>query len=286
MAGNKRAKLKKSAAGIVQSLSPSPPVPEPEDDGLIDDLLAQIDQNNGSSSEAAAVMNSIELRHAQEIADTGVKKKDPRSRHRERQAKKASALAASYEPNDQEADARFEREKAEEAAAIKTACEDLGLEMWEVQPDGHCLYAAIADQLACLSLIPPSKANYQTTRETAADYLSRHQDDFLPFIPSVNGEDGQGATDSTGLMTPDQYKTYCSIVRNTGAWGGEPEIMALSKAYNVPIHVVQWGSPSIVCHSPAGDYVDPKLPSVKISYHRRMYGLGEHYNSLRPKLIE
>lgn len=58
-------------------------------------------------------------------------------------------------------------------------------------------------------------------------------------------------------------------------WGGEPEIMALCHAYNVPIHVAQWGQPSIVCHSPDGREVDPKVSGVKVSYHRRMYGLGE-----------
>lgn len=101
-----------------------------------------------------------------------------------------------------------------------------------------------------------------------------HPDDFLPFLPSADGEDGPGATDG-GLMTPSQFSQYCTTIRNTGMWGGEPEIMALCHAYKVPIHVAQWGQPPIVCHSPDGKQVDPRSPSVKVSYHRRMYGLGE-----------
>lgn len=101
-----------------------------------------------------------------------------------------------------------------------------------------------------------------------------HPNDFLPFLPSADGEDGPGATDD-GLMNAKQFANYCSTIRNTGMWGGEPEIMALCHAYNVPIHVAQWGQPPIVCHSPDGRQVDPKFPSVKVSYHRRMYGLGE-----------
>jgi OTU domain-containing protein 6 len=129
-----------------------------------------------------------------------------------------------------------------------------------------------------------------------------HVDDFLPFLPSVDGEDGIGATDP-GFMTPAQFETYCATIRDTGVWGGEPEILALCRAFNIPIHVIQTGKPPIVVHNPRGDptadgYSDKK--TVRISYHRRMYGLGEvsssqtsdfrcliftykHYNSLRPK---
>lgn len=140
------------------------------------------------------------------------------------------------------------------------------------------MFSAIADQLCQLGMISAQQANYKLTRAVASDYMLAHPDDFLPFIPSLDGEDGVGAT-ATGLLTPAQFSKYCATVRDTGAWGGEPEIMALSRAYQVPIHVVQWGAPPIVCHSPTGTEVDPSLSSVKVSYHRRMYGLGEvsHY---------
>jgi OTU domain-containing protein 6 len=164
------------------------------------------------------------------------------------------------------------------------------------------LYAAIADQLALLGILSPAETTYTTTRFAASTYIYNNVDDFLPFLPSVNGEDGIGATDA-GLMTPKQFETYCAAVRDTGVWGGEPEILALCRAFNVPIHVVQGGAPAIVVHNPQGEpteanYGDKKV--VRISYHRRMYGLGEvrrlvnfdpggllfdlqHYNSLRPK---
>ena len=52
-----------------------------------------------------------------------------------------------------------------------------------------------------------------------------NQDDFLPFLASVDGEDMPGATDD-GLMTPDQFKEYCHRVESTAEWGGEPEVSA------------------------------------------------------------
>ena len=101
--------------------------------------------------------------------------------------------------------------------------------------------------------------------------------DFLPFLPSDEGEDGNGATEP-GMMTPAHFERYCASIRDTAIWGGEPEILALSKAYNVPVHVVQHGVPSIVVHDPFEGTTSKSAESkrvVRISYHRRMYGLGE-----------
>ena len=171
----------------------------------------------------------------------------------------------------------------------------------QVTPDGHCLFSAVADQLALLGIIPQSKASYQTCRQAAADYIQTHPDDFLPFLPSEVGEDAAGATDP-GLMTPAQFQRYCATMRSTAAWGGEPEILSLSRAYHVPIHVVQGGTPPVVVHGEDFTTSDPKHV-VYISDHRRMYGLGEvwqnlclrwtcahwynsqHYNSLRPRTL-
>ncbi|KAG9001553.1 hypothetical protein FRB90_011596 [Tulasnella sp. 427] len=287
MAGSKRSKVKAKAAEIIESLSPiqSPPTVQ-DDDELLDDLLAQIDNNPGSSPEAIKVLKDVEANQTKSPSPPLIprigKKKDPKAKFQERQAKKAAALAASLPEDDKEAKARIEQEKADEERAIRSVCDSLGLEMHEINADGHCMFSAIADQLCQLGMIVPQQAHYKLTRTVASDYMLAHPDDFLPFVPSLEGEDGAGATDA-GLMTPAQFSKYCATVRDTGVWGGEPEITALSRAYKVPIHVVQWGAPSIVCHSPNGDDVDPSLPSVKVSYHRRMYGLGEHYNSLRPK---
>jgi OTU domain-containing protein 6 len=117
----------------------------------------------------------------------------------------------------------------------------------------------------------------------------------------LSGEDGVGA-DSPGLMTKAEFQQYCTSVRDTAVWGGEPEILALCRYFNIPIYVVQGGSPPVVSHVPTGTPNEDdirKKPGVRISYHRRMYGLGEvnvspcisnhifiackHYNSLRPK---
>ena len=106
-----------------------------------------------------------------------------------------------------------------------------------------------------------------------------HPEDFAPFLLRVEGEDGAGASDaSSGVIGPREYARYCATIRDTGAWGGEPEILALSRAYAVTIHVVQGGQPPVVVHDPSGASRTDNLKeqrAVRISYHRRMYGLGE-----------
>lgn len=156
---------------------------------------------------------------------------------------------------------------------------------------------------------------HETTRNAAASYIEAHKDDFLPFLASPGGEDAAGATND-GMMTDDEFVQYVANVRNSAEWGGEPEvrcsslcpaslhgrrpltllrspasmdqIQALSKHFDVPIHVVQAAPPFIVSHSPipeqngATSAAESKaLRAARITFHQQMYGLGAHYNSLR-----
>ncbi|KAK7467120.1 OTU protein [Stygiomarasmius scandens] len=280
MGSSKKNKLKKASP-------PSQPATSPEidDNELMDDLIAQLDSKDQTVQvESAIVLQEIEINQQAKTAETN-QKKDSKSRFLARKAKKAAELVNSYAPNDAAEDARLEREAKQEEVDIKRVCDELGVQMFEINPDGHCLFSAVADQLVLLSILPSSQANYATIRLAACNYIYSHPDDFLPFLPSSSGEDGPGST-SEGLMSQREFESYCLSIRDTAVWGGEPEILALSRAYNIPIHVVQSGRPPIVIHNPTGTPNDGDIRDtrvVRISYHRRMYGLGEHYNSLRPK---
>ncbi|KAJ3998204.1 hypothetical protein F5050DRAFT_1887204 [Lentinula boryana] len=277
--GSRRNKLKKAFSPPFQQ---SPPLAESNDDAeLLDDLVAQLDSGNQTvQAESAQVIRDMQRQET--LKDT---KKDSKSRYQARQARKAAALAESYSPSNHETDARLMQEAKQEESDIKRICDELNVQVHEINPDGHCLYSAIADQLALLSIIPPVQANYATTRLAACNYIYSHPDDFIPFLPSTSGEDGPGALNA-GIISPKEFEYYCQAIRDTSEWGGEPEILALSRAFNVPIHVIQSGQPPVVIHNPTGTPNDGDIrdkKAVRISYHRRMYGLGEHYNSLHPQ---
>jgi len=177
---------------------------------------------------------------------------------------------------------RLQREADEENDTILKLCSEFSLTVHEINPDGHCLFSAVADQLSLLGTVPPSQATYENTRKAAANFIHSHPEEFLPFLPSSLGEDGDGALDG-GFMTREQFDNYCTAMRDTAVWGGEPEIVALSRTFNIPIHIVQGGKPPIVVHHPSGQHEEDfaNQSAIWISYHRKLYGLGEHYNSLR-----
>lgn len=80
-------------------------------------------------------------------------------------------------------------------------------------------YIASHHHLTC-----SQSTNPKFTRRTAAQYMLAHPDEFRPFLPSIGGEDAEGATTHDGIMTEKEFKRYCKNVSDTGEWGGEPEV--------------------------------------------------------------
>lgn len=259
---------------------PVVPVVDPGDDDLVNDLLVQLDSRDQTvKEESAAVLNEI---HQEKQAEKlqAKPKQSAKDRFQARLARKAAALTHSAAPDDQEAQARLEKEARDEEEAISRICKQQGRQLFQINPDGHCLYSAVADQLSLLGKLPGSQATYVTMRAAAANYIESHANDFLPFLPTTE-DPGEGS----GLMSLEKFQQYCDSIRGTSVWGGEPEIQALSRAFHTPIYVVQGGVPPIVVHDPSGNTgVNSVMAQagVWLSYHRRLYGLGEHYNSLRP----
>ena len=68
------------------------------------------------------------------------------------------------------------------------------------------------------------------------------------------------------------------------------QIQALSRRFQVPIHVIQRGPPTVVSHGGLDDdfggVLTPQKSAVlgdrvvRVSYHKRMYGLGEVSQSI------
>nr|VWO98664.1 PUM-HD domain-containing protein [Ganoderma boninense] len=122
---------------------PAPPLPEDlaNDDALMDDLLAQLDSKDEVvRQESATVLKEMNVDEVAKELDNAPKK-DSKARFKARQAKKAAALADSYAPNDAEADARIQHQTKEEEANIKRICDELGLQIYEVEDLVHPEYA-------------------------------------------------------------------------------------------------------------------------------------------------
>ncbi|XP_053102048.1 deubiquitinase OTUD6B isoform X2 [Hemicordylus capensis] len=137
------------------------------------------------------------------------------------------------------------------------------LEIKQIPSDGHCMYRAIEDQLR----EQQNSWTVATLRSQTSEYIRSHTDDFLPFLTNPNTGD---------LYSQEEFEKYCYDIANTAAWGGQLELRALSQILQTPIEVVQMDSPPII----VGEEYNRK--PLTLVYMRHAYGLGEHYNSVKP----
>lgn len=157
--------------------------------------------------------------------------------------------------------------RALEDRALKSILSHQGLAIYEVPSDGNCMYKAVEHQLSLAGIEKSMKA----LRKEAADYMLTNADDFLPFLTSKTSGD---------MMTPEELKDYCREVSETTTWGGQVELRALSHVCKLPIKVIQARGP---CIDIGTEY---NASPLLLSYHRHMYEMGEHYNSLVRKMEE
>lgn len=179
--------------------------------------------------------------------------------------------------------------KAQERERMVTNFRSRGLTEREIRADGHCLYSAFADQMSAAELPlldtkPGDEAKvsifrrmsdglkrrseeeqrakleeYKVVRREAAAYMANHSDDFAPFLE-------------------EDLDTYVSKIRDTAEWGGQMELMALARRYNVQINVLQ-GDGRVEEIRPEDGQKNDRI--LWMAYYRHGFGLGEHYNSLR-----
>ncbi|KAI8633874.1 OTU-domain-containing protein [Xylariaceae sp. FL1651] len=201
-----------------------------------------------------------------------------RNRQKERMARRAAEQEAVAEAAEEEAKDMTDY-RGIERSSLERAFNAHGLIEYEIRPDGHCLFSAVADQLAQrnipLSLSPSiddtgrdgeKTPPYRAVRRVATDYIETHSDNFAPFLE-------------------EPLETYVPKIRDTAEWGGQLELLALASAYHVQIKVVQNGRTETIQPSDGGQDQDKRDEdrTIWLAYYRHGYGLGEHYNSLRKK---
>lgn len=204
----------------------------------------------------------------QSTQETPAPKKQNRAKARlARRAAEQEALIASAHHEAQD----IPNLKAVERESMLAQFSARNLAEKEIRADGHCLYSAIADQLQQLEIplgaAPDSTPDvaatlepYRVVRHAAAEYIEAHPNDFAPF-----------------LEEPLDYYIY--KIKNTGEWGGQLELMALAKKYDVAISVLQ-GDGRVEEINPDKSQVEADK-QLWLAYYRHGFGLGEHYNSLR-----
>ncbi|KAK1141446.1 OTU protein [Aspergillus melleus] len=259
-------------------------------DALEDLDLNDTDGGNGNAEDAD---KSQPLQTPETPADmnsppseptSGARQKKP-NRQKARLARRAAEQAAQAEIAAEEA-AKQTDHRGNEKEVMDEVFKRLGLKEIEINPDGHCLYSAIASQLEesglglkpdpkRIVLQPPTQSRvetvtspkhdgYRAVRAVTADYIVEHKDDFEAFME-------------------EPLDQYTRKIKLTAEWGGQLELQAIARAYGVEINVIQ-GDGRIEKIESGDDSLDAENKHVIwLAYYRHTYGLGEHYNALAKK---
>lgn len=139
--------------------------------------------------------------------------------------------------------------------------ESCGLYIKEVEADGACLFRAFADQLS-----GDGGASHALFRERCVDFLEAHRDDFEPFLE-------------------EDFREYCSRMRQSSTWGGHVEAQALARCNGVNAIIYRPAEAqrpeellSTVVEVLTSEADDSRC--VQLSFHPTHHA-GQHYNSVR-----
>jgi OTU domain-containing protein 6 len=228
----------------------------------ISEAVGSVAQVAASHAEGGAV---VPIRPVESGSETA-KPKESKAARRRRQ--KAEADAATESRIAAEKAGMGPSERAVESKALLDLLTPLGLEIHDIPPDGHCLYAAVAHQLQVTNLKKGDGARVHDVmelRSLTADHMLRRKDDYIPFLETVEFDDAK-------------FVSYCEQIRSESVWGGQVELRALAEALAVPIEVYGSAMPVLVM----GEVEDRGQTEAKLrlSFHRKYYELGDHYNSI------
>ncbi|KAH6621853.1 OTU domain-containing protein 6B [Boeremia exigua] len=194
-----------------------------------------------------------------------------KNRQKERLARRAADQAAAIAAAEEEA-ANAPNPREQEKSAFEPLLAARGLALHEIRADGHCLYAAVADQLGArgMALVPRGAdatqglPPYKKVRYAAAGWIEAHADEVGGFM-----EDG--------------VAEHVRKIRETGEWGGHLELLAVARGYGVVVCVLHGDGRVDRIQGEEGEGEGDKKEEIWLGYFRHSHGLGEHYNSLRKK---
>jgi OTU domain-containing protein 6 len=197
------------------------------------------------------------------------KKQNALLKEKQREEQIANEIANAPNPREMEIDTMKE---------LYLNPEQLNIE--EIIADGNCLYRAIGRQLDHISsgigagTSTSTNSSFANMRKLCADQLMKEREEYEPF------------TDLTDTHAS-SYEEYVEKVRASSEWGGHLELRALASALEKTIVVYSAdASPLYIRCSNGGDDNDndgdDEEGVIRLSFHRKYYALGEHYNSVVP----
>ncbi|KAL4798728.1 hypothetical protein BDV19DRAFT_396592 [Aspergillus venezuelensis] len=208
------------------------------------------------------------------------------NRQKARLARRAAEQAAASAAAEEEA-SKQTNHRGNEKEVMDAAFKKLKLKEVDINPDGHCLFSAVACQLDEMGLglrpdparivlpsttqsrintsVSPRHDGYRAVRAVTADFITEHRVDFEAFMEEPLDE-------------------YVRKIKLTAEWGGQLELQAIARAYGVDINVVQGDGRIEKIEGGDSEDENGEKRVIWLAYYRHTYGLGEHYNALTTKV--
>ncbi|GMM52600.1 Otu2 protein [Starmerella bacillaris] len=227
-----------------------------ESEQLAEQLLKSMSINDDVES-----TKHNETHHLQEKSSE-ITENDGRKRSRNRRREKIKQREENYKKllETTEEPTEFIQKQHHEDEILMEHMKTQGLTEYQIRADGHCLFNAIGDQLDQIYGLHVSASKL---RSQAAEFIANNPETFAPYlIPDLEEKNINS-------------KQYLEKLRSGELWGGQPEIVALSNIYEVPIMVYTGSEKTLSVN------VESEKQPLQISYYLYKYGLGAHYNSLR-----
>ena len=129
----------------------------------------------------------------------------------------------------------------EELDDLELRLKENNLELIDTEGDGNCLFRSLSIQL---------EIDFEELRRVLVDYIIEHKDEFEGFTENLD--------------------RYCGNMRKDGVYGGNLELFACAKKYNLIILVHQLHHPIIVIQD------DSPIGIVHIAYVS-----WQHYSGIK-----
>ncbi|ETI25164.1 hypothetical protein G647_04537 [Cladophialophora carrionii CBS 160.54] len=243
----------------LEALNPAkePQIVETFEELVVDDAPAMTNDESNTATEDAR-----QEIHQQASSTDQPRQKKP-NRQKARLARRAAETEAQAAAAAEEA-SHLPDLREQEISAMRELMKKLDLSETLIRPDGHCLFSACAHSMPLDLLVSQTgqagKEPYQHVRYAAAEFMERHPDDFAAFME-------------------EPLESYVRKIRDTAEWGGELELQAIARSYNVDINVLR-ADGRVEKISSGSDSKEDAEP-VWLAYYRHSFGLGEHYNALK-----
>ncbi len=207
--------------------APAPPkqLPAPADQGgkaAADAGAAAAAVESVTAGVAAASLAPAAAEEAEPVAAGGFQMSFGKKSKKQLQKEKKEAEAKRRYEEAKESMKDWDDPKVAEDQKLAMQLGPQGLKIKDIQPDGHCMYRALADQ--CVQNLPDldpelarevktweKGAGHTQMRGICAAFMRQHADDFAPFVDT------------------DDFGAYIDKIESTAEWGGDVELTALAR---------------------------------------------------------